>query len=252
MKATVDGGSAVVERGLCLEGVSVMRGGSRIIRDLDLVAEAGAVTVLLGPNGAGKTTLLEAVSGVIPAESGTFMFAGTDVLRLSRTRRARLGIAHVEQGRTVFPNLTVDENLLVGARNGTDEAYELFPELTERKYIKAELLSGGEQQMLVIARALLGEPKLLMIDEISLGLAPIVVRRLMPVVRTLASQGMAVLLVEQFAGLALDVGDRAYVLNRGRIVFSGSCEELTGQPELLHGAYLGTIDGVGNTGSVGK
>jgi branched-chain amino acid transport system ATP-binding protein len=200
-----------------LSGVSVDRSGLRICREVDLIAERGQVTVLLGPNGAGKTTLLEAISGVIGASAGTIRFAGRELRGLRPDQRARLGLAHVEQGRAVFPGLTVVENLAVGGRDAQARAFALFPELAGRRTLRAGLLSGGEQQMLVIARALARRPTMLLLDELSLGLAPIVLRRLMPVVRTLADDGVGVLLVEQYAALAIEIGDRAYVLRNGRI-----------------------------------
>jgi len=236
--------------GLDVRGVSVARGGLPIVRDVSLQAGSGEVTVLLGPNGAGKTTLLEAISGVIPVARGTIVLEGAEIQRLRRERRARLGLAHVEQGRAVFPGLTVEENLLVTVRKGDIEPLlALFPELAARRRVRAGMLSGGEQQMLVIARALAGRPRMLLVDEMSLGLAPIVVRRLMPVFRQLADEGVGVLLVEQYAALALDLGDRAYVLNRGEVVFDGPCAELAGKIDILRGAYLGEANGAAAAGA---
>lgn len=222
-----------------LDTLNVYRGGFRIISDVDLVAPAAQVTVLLGPNGAGKSTLLEAVSGVIAAESGSVRLDGEEIGSMRRGKRARRGLAHVEQGRSVFSELTTLENLLVAAPSEQlDLAFDLFPALERRRDVRAGLLSGGEQQMLVIARAIVGSPKMLLLDEISLGLAPVIIQDLMPVVRQLADSGIGVLLVEQFAELALAIGDTALVLSRGTVVFSGSCSELRASPELLHGAYL--------------
>ncbi|NUR92340.1 MAG: ATP-binding cassette domain-containing protein, partial [Nonomuraea sp.] len=189
------------------------------------------------PNGAGKTTLLEAVSGVIPVQRGTVGLGGADLTTLPRTRRARHGLAHVEQGRTVFATLTTRENLrLVGAE---ERALELFPELEPRLDVRAGLLSGGEQQMLVLARALLREPAALLLDEMSLGLAPGVVRRLLPVIRRLADGGIAVLLVEQFAHAALGLADAAYVLSRGALSYGGDPGPLRESDAALRRAYLG-------------
>ncbi len=226
-----------------LNRVCVARSGFEVVSDVDLAAPAGEVTVLLGANGAGKTTLLEAISGVIQTKSGEIHLGDTEISSLRRGSRAKLGLAHVEQGRTVFTDLTTEENILAAApRSSFDRAFELFPTLERRRKVLAGLLSGGEQQMLVLARSIVGEPKVLLLDEISLGLAPTIIENLMPVVRRLAETGIAVLLVEQFAGLALAIGDSAYVLNRGSIAFHGTCEELKKQPEVLHGTYL-TGDG---------
>jgi branched-chain amino acid transport system ATP-binding protein len=226
--------------GLQLREVCVRRGPFAIVHDLTLAAPAGEVTVLLGPNGAGKTTLLEGISGILSISDGTIAIDGIEIQRLSRVRRARHGLAHVEQGRTVFAGLTVYENLVVADRGGgVEEAFETFPALRARRDSAAGLLSGGEQQMLVLARALLSRPSVLVIDELSLGLAPIIVHGLMPMVRRLADDGVAVLLVEQYAPLALEIGDRVHVLNRGRVVASGTCSEMAAEPDVLRRAYLG-------------
>jgi branched-chain amino acid transport system ATP-binding protein len=223
-----------------LHDLTVSRGAGDILREVSLTARLGELTVLLGPNGAGKSTLLDAVSGVLRPRRGQILLDGVDVTRTTRVGRARRGLRHVEQGRTVFGDLTVRENLAVAARTGRPRsAPELFPELEPRLDTRAALLSGGEQQMLVIARALLREPSLLLLDELSLGLAPVVVARLLPVVRTLADRGMAVLLVEQFAHLVLPLADAAYVLDRGAITYAGPPARLLASPELLHEAYLG-------------
>jgi branched-chain amino acid transport system ATP-binding protein len=229
--------------GLSLVDFTVARGEAVIVRGVNFEVPRGQVTVLLGPNGAGKTTLLEAISGVIPS-SGTIRLAGQEIQNASRVTRARAGLAHVEQGRVVFPSLTVEENLLVGARgNNLEPAFKLFPELEKRRQIAAGKLSGGEQQMVVLARAILGRPNVLLVDEMSLGLAPLIVKRLMPVMRSLADDGVGVLLVEQFAQLALAVGDTALVMNQGRIVYSGSSQALLRNQNLLQRAYLGHAEG---------
>ena len=225
--------------GLVIEGVSVDRSGARIVSDVSLLAPPGRITLLLGANGAGKTTLLESISGIVPVATGTVSLNGRQLQRLSRPRRVRHGLAHVEQGRAVFPDLTVDENLRVaGARSDAGEVYALFPELTRRAKTRAGMLSGGEQQMLVIARSVILRPRILMLDEMSLGLAPMIVKRLVPVIRRLVQDGMGVLLVEQFAALALSIGDRAYVLSNGRVVHEGACEQL--KAEHLRDVYLGS------------
>jgi branched-chain amino acid transport system ATP-binding protein len=233
--------SASSQAGLKLSDFGVKRGQTSVVQGVSLEVQPGLVTVLLGVNGAGKTTLLEAISGVIPAAKGGLELGEQNLFGLPRIRRWRAGLAHVEQGRMVFASLSVEENLRVGRRGGADleRAFALFPELQKRRHTEAKSLSGGEQQMGVIARALLGEPKVLLIDEMSLGLAPLIVSRLMGVVRSLADGGMAVLLVEQFAQLALSIGDHAAVMAQGSLRYSGSAKTLLEQPELLHAAYLG-------------
>jgi branched-chain amino acid transport system ATP-binding protein len=229
-----------VSDGLTLSGVEVHRSGSPIVRDVSMVVPQGEVTVLLGANGAGKTTLLEAISGIIPVASGSISIDGTDVTATPRAKRARLGLAHVEQGRAIFGDLTTEENLLVaGKREQIGAGFELFPELANRRSTRAALLSGGQQQMLVIARALVTRPKVLLLDEMSLGLAPTIIKRLIPIVRTLADEGVGVLLVEQYAALALANGDRAYVLVRGELAYDGPCAPLQEDPTRLRGLYLG-------------
>lgn len=218
----------------------VNRVGLPVVRQASIVVEPGSVSVLLGANGAGKTTLLEGLSGVTPIAAGAIELDGEAIQGFRPGARARRGLAHVEQGRTVFHTLTTDENLRAASRSADlGRAYGLFPELEKRRDVRAGLLSGGEQQMLVIARALQTQPKTIMIDEMSAGLAPIVVGRLMTAVRRLADEGLAVLLVEQFAALALSIGDRAYVLRRGQIVYDGPCPALAQSTSLLHRLYLG-------------
>lgn len=225
-----------------LQDYCVERSGFSIVRNVSLSVPAGQITVLLGPNGAGKTTLLEGISGLIPAHGGTITLGGQSIARASRVRRAGSGLGHVEQGRSVFAELTVVENMRVSARDraAVDEALLMFPELEPRRDVLAGSLSGGEQQMLVIARALAARPTTILIDEMSLGLAPVIVQRLMPVVRRLADDGMGVLLVEQFAALALRVGDHALVLNRGEVVLEGAATNLLDDAVNLRRAYLGS------------
>jgi branched-chain amino acid transport system ATP-binding protein len=227
--------------GLELREVTVSRQGARVVRQLSLRAQPGQVTLLLGPNGAGKTTVLEAVSGMLPVAAGHILVQDQDVRGLSRVARARRGLLHVEQGRAVFCSLTVEANLRVRGhgRDSLERAFALFPELRPRAHVPAEVLSGGEQQMLVLARALVADPSVLLVDEMSLGLAPLVVRRLLPTVRAAAGRGVTVLLVEQYANLALEYADRAYVLAGGRLSYGGPASTLRATPDLLHRAYLG-------------
>ena len=228
--------------GLQVRNLEVRRSGSIVVRGVNLDVAPGEVTVLLGANGAGKTTLLEALSGIIAPSAGAISLDGHDVTKAPRSTRARFGLAHVEQGRSIFPDLTVEENLLVaGPRPAIESSFELFPALVSRRKARAALLSGGEQQMLVIARALVNRPKVLMLDEMSLGLAPLIVKQLIPLVRRLADDGVGVLLVEQFAALALSVGDRAYVMVRGQFAFDGPCATLAANPDRLRDLYLGTV-----------
>ncbi len=226
---------------LSIEDVSVDRAGLPVVRGVSLRADEGAVTVLLGANGAGKTTLLEGVSGAIPVSSGEIRLGDERIDRLRAWRRARAGLAHVEQNRAVFREMSTLDNLRAACRSGRrpDRVLELFPELRKQLDAPAGLLSGGEQQMLVVGRALLGEPRFLLIDEMSLGLAPIVVERLAAAVRALADDGVGVLLVEQFAALALGIADRAYVMARGEVVFSGDVADLRADEDLLRALYLG-------------
>ena len=221
--------------------VSINRGRLPVVTSASVAVAPGAISVLLGANGAGKTTFLEGLSGIIPVASGRIEIDGARIEGARPGVRSRAGLALVEQGRTVFRELTTEENLRVGLRDfaGLSEAYALFPELVARQSVRAGLLSGGEQQMLVIARALLTRPKVLMIDEMSAGLAPVIVGRLMQTIRKLADEGLAILLVEQFAALALGVGDHAYVMRRGAVVYDGDCRTLLNAPDKLHDFYLG-------------
>jgi branched-chain amino acid transport system ATP-binding protein len=224
---------------LHLNDVSVAHGELTVVRDVSLHCPAGQVTVLLGANGAGKSSLLDAIAGVIPVAHGSVEIGGTPIHKISRARRAGHGLAYVEQGRSIFGALTVEENLAVVAGRGkVGDAYELFPELKPRRKIAAQMLSGGEQQMLVLARAIVGEPQVLMIDEMSQGLAPVIVKRLLPFVQDAAGRGIAVLLVEQFANLALQIGQYAYVLSVGRVALEGRCSELLTRADEVRRAYL--------------
>lgn len=226
---------------LSLTDVAVTRGAGPVIQGVSLAVEPGRITAVIGPNGAGKTSLLESISGIVRASAGRIAVDGSDIARWSRVRRARHGVAHIEQGRAVFPSLTVRENLELAAprAGGLDEILDHFPELEKRLSARAELLSGGEQQMVVLGRAFATRPRVLLIDEMSLGLAPVVFLRLLPIVESIAASGVGVLLVEQFAHLALGVATDAVVLSSGRVTFTGSAQALLDDPDLLLASYLG-------------
>jgi branched-chain amino acid transport system ATP-binding protein len=214
-----------------------------VIRDLNMTVGPGEVVALLGANGAGKTTTLRVISGLVRPISGRVTFAGQDMARVSPTQRARLGIAHVPEGRGIFYGLTVAEHFQLGYRRGRpdeDAAYDYFPKLKELRTRRAGLLSGGEQQMLAVARGLARRPRLLLLDELSLGLAPVIVESLLPVVHKYAlDSGCGVLLVEQHIQLALEIADRGYVLSHGEIVLHDRAEVLQADRELLISSYLG-------------
>jgi branched-chain amino acid transport system ATP-binding protein len=222
-------------------------GGIQALRGISLDVPEGQVVALIGANGAGKTTTLRAISRMLRPTAGTITFLGEDVTRLESHQLVARGMAHAPEGRGIFLNLTVRENLELGAylrrdRAGieadADKAYALFPILAERRDQVAGTLSGGEQQMLAVARALMSRPRLLLLDEPSLGLAPQVVERIFAVLREVNQGGVALLLVEQNAHKALQLAHRAYVLETGQVVMSGSGRELLASPEVRK-AYLG-------------
>ena len=224
----------------------VERAGRRIVHGVSLAVPAGEVTTMLGPNGAGKSTLAAAVAGLLRVASGGVTVDGEDVTNRRPERVRSAGISVVPEGRKLLPDLTIEENMRVAtyslgrsaAAEGIDYTLSLFPELEKRWKIGGRLLSGGEQQMVVLAQALVSKPKVLVVDELSLGLAPIVVKRLVPVLEQVAASGVAVLLIEQFAHVALAVATTAHVLEGGTIRYTGDAAELRDNPELLHAAYL--------------
>ncbi|MFI0367515.1 ABC transporter ATP-binding protein [Actinomadura sp. 1N219] len=218
------------------------------VADVSVEVRRGELVAVLGPNGAGKSTVLRAVSGMIRPWSGSVVLDGRDVTGMRSDLLVRAGMVHVPEGRRALPRLTVEENLRVGAftrrdraevRTTLDEIFDRFPRLKDRRAQKAGTLSGGEQQMLVIGRALMAKPKLLLLDEPSLGLSPLLVREVFAMIRTLAADGQTVLLVEQNVAQGLAVADRGYVLTAGRVTASGAAAELGEDPSLLRG-YLGS------------
>jgi branched-chain amino acid transport system ATP-binding protein len=214
-----------------------------VIRNLDVTVGDGEVVALLGANGAGKTTTLRAISGIVKPMAGRVVFVGKDLAGVSINQRARAGIAHVPESRGLFFGLTVAEHFHLGHRGehlDTEVAYRYFPALTGLRDRRCGLLSGGEQQMLAVARALARHPKLLLLDELSLGLAPVIVERLLPVVRDYAVEsGCGVLLVEQHIELALTIADRGYVLSHGEVVLHDRADALRGRRDLLMASYFG-------------
>jgi branched-chain amino acid transport system ATP-binding protein len=231
---------------LTLNDFVVARGGRPVVQGVSLEIPAGEVTALLGPNGAGKSSLVLAVGGVLKPSGGRVRLGELDLTGRRPEKIRQAGVAVVPEGRRLLRELTVEDNLRVAcyslsaedARAGRAYAHELFPELDKRLSVLARSLSGGEQQMLVLAQALVSKPRFILIDELSLGLAPVIVQRLIPTIRTVAESGAGVLLIEQFATVALGLAERAYVMDRGRIRFAGPASELKASPELLQTAYL--------------
>ena len=231
---------------LKLERVEVHYGGIRAVKGIDLTVEKGELVCLIGANGAGKTTTLRAITGLAHA-TGRIEYDGQEIAGKKSHEIARLGLALVPEGRGVFPQLTIDENLAMGAymrRDATavaqdvERVFSLFPRLKERRGQTAGTMSGGEQQMLAIGRALMSRPRLLLLDEPSMGLAPIMVEKIFEVIRLIAAEGVTMLLFEQNARLALEASHRAYVLESGLVTISGEASKLLGDPQ-VRSAYLG-------------
>jgi branched-chain amino acid transport system ATP-binding protein len=232
-----------------LENVVTAYGKVEALKGLTLHVEEGEIVALLGSNGAGKSTTLRTISGLIRPRSGTMRFLGQPIDRLSPEAIVKLGVAHVPERRRVFPGLTVRENILLGGSNrrqasrreleaDTDQMFAVFPELKPFVNVLGWKLSGGQQQMVAIARGLMAQPKLLLLDEPSLGLAPLIVQQVFQVIAGIRAQGTTVLLVEQNAHMALSIGDRGYVLDTGRLVAEGNPEVLWNNDE-IRAAYLG-------------
>jgi branched-chain amino acid transport system ATP-binding protein len=232
---------------LQIDNLVVSYGGIEALKGICLEVEAGKIVTLVGANGAGKSTTLRTVVGLVKPQSGAITYNSHNLFREKTQNLSKLGITLVPEGRRVFPNLTVLENLRIGAFTRKDDrkiqadldwVYELFPILKERSWQPAGTLSGGEQQMLAVGRALMSRPKLLMMDEPSLGLAPLIVKDIFRIIRQIHQQGVTILLIEQNANAALNIADVGYVMETGRIVMKGSGRELLNDPE-IKAAYLG-------------
>ncbi|WP_315838874.1 ABC transporter ATP-binding protein [Bradyrhizobium prioriisuperbiae] len=234
---------------LRLDNVSVSYGPIEAVSNASIEVEQGQVVAIVGANGAGKTTLLKAIAGLMQPRTGEIWFEGNAITASAPHRRVQLGIALSPEGRQVFSDQTIRDNLELGAyarrlsapdlEAALEEQYRLFPRLRERQDQMSATLSGGEQQMLAIGRALMGAPRLLLLDEPSLGLAPLIIKEIFAIIRDLRARGMTILLIEQMANLALRLADRAYVLDSGRITMSGTGAELLAHPDVRK-AYLGS------------
>ncbi len=230
-----------------VKGLNVYYGMIHAIKDASFEVGQGEVVALIGANGAGKTTILHTVTGLLHAKSGSVQFEGQELTRTPSHKIVSLGMSHVPEGRRVFSNLSVYENLMMGAYTRSDKAeiadsldmvYERFPRLKERRTQLAGTLSGGEQQMLAMGRALMSKPKILLMDEPSMGLSPLFVSEIFKIIEEVSAQGVTVLLVEQNAKKALSIADRAYVLETGKVVMSGPARELMAN-DAIKAAYLG-------------
>ena len=232
---------------LALEALAVSYGGIQAVKGIDVVVGAGELVCLIGANGAGKTTTLKGICGLLPVQGGKIRYAGDDITGIQPYLLVRRGLALVPEGRGMFGSLTIEENLRMGAYARTDRAairqdservFALFPRLEERRRQTAGTLSGGEQQMLAIGRALMSRPRLLLLDEPSMGLAPLMVQKVFETIIAVSKEGVTILLVEQNAKLALEVSDRGYVMESGRISLAGEAARLLHDPK-VRAAYLG-------------
>jgi branched-chain amino acid transport system ATP-binding protein len=232
---------------LKVDNIHTFYGAIEALKGITIEVQEGEIVTLIGSNGAGKTTTLRSISGIVPPRTGKIYFEGREIQGLHGHQVAQIGIAHSPEGRRIFPRMTVLENLEMGAftrkdakaiREDVDRVYTLFPRLKEREKQKGGTMSGGEQQMLAIGRALMAQPKLLLLDEPSLGLAPVIVDRIYEVVRELNAQGVTILLVEQNANYALDVSARGYVLETGHVALTDTSDNLRND-ERVQAAYLG-------------
>jgi branched-chain amino acid transport system ATP-binding protein len=234
-----------------IKGLTARYNAGDVLKGIDLSVDEGEIVALIGSNGAGKSTTLRSISGLVPNVSGSITFGGTPILGMKTGAIARLGLAHVPEGRRLFPGLTVRDNILLGASNRSglsrgqmekdaDEVLELFPDLKRLERSYAWMLSGGEMQMVAVARGMMAKPKLLLLDEPSLGLAPMIVQQVFHIITEIRARGATVLLVEQNANMALGVADRGYVLEAGTLLLSGKPEELWDNDH-VRAAYLGGL-----------
>ena len=230
-----------------VKNLSVSYGAIEAVKDISFTVNAGEIVSLIGANGAGKTTTLHTITGLVPAKSGSVMYNGVDLLKTHNNKIVTLGMAHIPEGRHVFTRMSVEENLEMGAfslkdqsdlKKDLDMVYGLFPRLKERRNQKAGTLSGGEQQMLAMGRALMSHPKTILMDEPSMGLSPKLVKEIFSIIRKLHEQGITILLVEQNAKMALSIANRAYVLETGKVLMEGNAHELMDN-EQVRKAYLG-------------
>ena len=230
-----------------VKNLSVSYGAIEAVKDISFTVNDGEIVSLIGANGAGKTTTLHTITGLVPAKSGSVMYNGVDLLKTHNNKIVTLGMAHIPEGRHVFTRMSVEENLEMGAfslkdqsdlKKDLDKVYGLIPRLNERRNQKAGTLSGGEQQMLAMGRALMSHPKTILMDEPSMGLSPKLVKEIFSIIRKLHEQDITILLVEQNAKMALSIADRAYVLETGRITMEGDAKELLNN-EQVRKAYLG-------------
>ena len=233
-----------------LQGVSAGYGDVQVLWGVDMAVAAGSIVCLIGSNGAGKSTLLRCISGLIPATAGSIRFAGVDLTRARPSAIVKAGVVHVPEGRRLFAGMSVRDNLLMGAykrdhgraviRRDLERVFEIFPKLAERRHQDATTMSGGEQQMCAIGRGIMAAPELLMIDELSLGLSPRLVEELCAALLSINRTGVTILLVEQDVMTALELADRGYVLDQGRIVLADDSDALANNP-VVQQAYLGSI-----------
>jgi branched-chain amino acid transport system ATP-binding protein len=247
-EGTPAGGPAGKQPVLLVEDIKTYYGAIQALKGISLEVHEGEIVTLIGSNGAGKSTTLRSISGIVPPRTGRIVFQGRDIAGMPGHQVAALGIAQSPEGRRVFPRMTVLENLEMGAftrrdtaanRSDIDRVYDLFPRLKERERQKAGTMSGGEQQMLAIGRAMMAQPSLLLLDEPSLGLAPVIVDRIYEIIREINQQGVTILLVEQNANYALDVSTRGYVLETGTVALTDRSDALRND-ERVKAAYLGT------------